>query len=179
MTAGPVRRLRATVGDLVIVLLWAVVAAGVGVLLRTTGAAPNSPGGWDLVAFLTLVVPVAATHVVLEVRSGATPGKRWAGLAVVGGDGSHPTLRVAVLRSVVKFGPWQVAHSAAFRLAAGSDAALWLWLATGAQLVVLVSGLLVVGRRDRRSLHDLLAGTRVVALRAGGTADSGAPAVTA
>jgi uncharacterized RDD family membrane protein YckC len=86
---------------------------------------------------------------------------------------------VAVVRSAVKFAPWQLAHSAVFRLVAGSQDAVWLWLASSAQLVVLGSAVTVAARQDGRALHDLVAGTRVVAGRAGHSADSGGRVLTA
>lgn len=179
MTPRPLARLRAVAGDTTIVLLWAAVAGAVCVVLRLLGAAPTTPAGWDGVAFVTLVLPVAATHAVVEARRGATPGKRWVGLAVVARSGPRPSPGTAAVRAAVKFAPWQLAHSAVFRLVDGSQDVVWLWLASAAQGVVVVSAVLSLVRRDGRALHDLVAGTRVVALRAAGTADSGASVPTA
>lgn len=155
------RRLRATLGDVVLVLPWVAFAGAVGLALRGVDAVPDTPVGRDLLALATLVAPVTVTAAWFESGPrGATPGKRWAGLHVVGADGGGLDRRTAVLRSAVRFLPWQLAHTAVFHLVDGSGSPAWFVVSGLAQATVLVSWGLVA--RDGRALHDRVVGARVV-----------------
>lgn len=118
------------------------------------------------VAFLTLTVPVALYFALSEAScSRATLGKRALGLRVTTMDGGRVPLGRSLLRSAVKFAPWEVAHTAiwhtpgqpfisppAARNVAGYALALGgaTWYA----------GALFVGAR--RTPYDRIAGTTVV-----------------
>src|SRR5579875_714607 len=118
------------------------------------------------VAFLTLTVPVALYFALAEAsRSRATPGKRALGLRVTTLDGGRVPLGRALLRSAVKFAPWEVAHTAIWHTpgqpffsppAAGNVVGYALALGGAAWYV----GTLCVG--DRRTPYDRIAGTLVV-----------------
>jgi uncharacterized RDD family membrane protein YckC len=60
--------------------------------------------------------------------------------------------------------PWQLAHTAVFRMAAGSQQARWPVLAVVAQLMVAGSAVTLLRDPDHRAWHDLLTRTRVVAV---------------
>jgi uncharacterized RDD family membrane protein YckC len=147
--------------DLPLVVVWVLFTAAVGALLRAVDATPATPEGWDLYAFLTLVSPVLLSFAALESGAArATPGKRRLGLAVGDRDGARISRGRALVRGLVKFAPWQMAHTAVFQMTAGrSSVALWA-LSIAAQALVLVSaGLVVFG--GGRALHDRVAGTWV------------------
>lgn len=126
------------------------------------------------VAFLTLTVPVALYFALSEAsRSRATMGKRALGLRVTRMDGGRVPLGRSLLRSAVKFAPWEVAHTAiwhtpgqpfvsppATRNVVGYALALCgaAWYA----------GALFVGAR--RTPYDRIAGTLVVSDAADGPA---------
>ena len=169
------RRLRALLGDVVLVLPWVAFAGAVGLGLRVVDAAPTTPVGRDALAFVTLVGPTTVTAAWLE--SGprrATPGKRWAGLQVVGLDGGTLPRHTALLRSVVRFLPWQLAHTAVFHLVDGSTSPAWFAVSVAAQATVLLSWVLVA--RDGRALHDRVTGARVVPAATPGAGARGASA---
>jgi len=93
----------------------------------------------ESIAFLPLVwlftlIFVGAYTTVLHAMAGQTVGKMVVGVRVVGDDGAPPTIGVALLRYFAYF----------------------------VSLVTLLGGYAMAGlRRDKRALHDLIAGTRV------------------
>jgi uncharacterized RDD family membrane protein YckC len=117
-----------------------------------------------MLALGSLIAPSALTFAVMEASAWqATPGKTLVGLRVQSVDGHRLTLAQALARNTVKLAPWQLAHTAVFRMAAGSPQRRWPVIATAAQLAVVGSA--VTSWRDphHRCWHDLLARTRVVA----------------
>ena len=165
LTAGPPgRRLLATALDLPIVAGCAVAAGVVGLGLRSIGLRLETPVALDVLAFATLVAPVAVTLALLEAgpRS-ATPGKRRLGLRVVDDTGLGISRRRALVRAAVKLAPWQLAHTAVFHLAGGDTSPGWVAVSLTAQALVLASVAVMALDPRHRAPHDLVAGTRVVA----------------
>lgn len=161
--SGTRRRLQALALDLPVVVGWAVLAGGVGMVLRWLNALPDTPAGRDALAFGLLVLPTMLTFALFEASTRqATPGKRRAGLRVVDSNGRRLAPWRSLLRSAVKFGPWQMAHSAVFHLAADATDGGYLVLSIAAQALVLASFTTMIIDRRRRAFHDLLAGSRVV-----------------
>jgi len=123
----------------------------------------------DLLAFLTTVLPVVAYFAWNEgSAAGATWGKRRVGLKVVGLDGQPLGRSQALVRSVVKFIPWQMAHTALFSIpgfpTATGDPPDWtVWLLGGMWVVVVVYlvGLTQLG--GGRTIYDRLSASKVVA----------------
>lgn len=119
------------------------------------------------VAFLTLTLPVALYFALSEAsRSQATLGKRALGLRVMTTDGARVPVGRSLLRSSVKFAPWEIAHTAIWHTpgqpfvsppAAGNIAGYALALA-GASWY---AASLFIG--DRRTPYDRVAGAMVVA----------------
>lgn len=158
--------------DLGVIAAWAALAAGVGWWGRRRQWR-LSPGQADALALGALVAPTIVTFAAMEASARqATPGKLVIGLRVQSVDGSRLSLARALARNVVKLAPWQVAHTAVFRMAAGSEQRRWPVLAIGAQLAVMGSAATLLRDPRHRCWHDLIAGTRVVAF----PSSSGAPA---
>lgn len=165
------RRLRAYGIDVAVMAGWQGALAAGAVLLpggRARARVFRAPGTADLAQFVTGVLPAA-----LYLASGesgparATAGKRSARLVVVAeGGGRARTGRIAV-RTAVKLLPWQLAHLGVARavgVAPGRYAARTARAAFGAAITLTaVSCALAAFRADGRALHDLAAGTRVVA----------------
>jgi len=162
--AGLSRRLASLAWDLPVIAAWALFAGIVGVALNIlVGPQPRSPWSLDLQAFLTLILPVVLTFSYLEgSRRQATFGKRRMHVVVTDADGLSTGFRRALVRSVVKFLPWQLAHTAVFHLAGGSTSLAFLALSIGAQLLVVASALVMAIDGRHRALHDWVAGTRVM-----------------
>lgn len=101
-------------------------------------AIESSPGFQLVVVFFTLAFTAAYTSV-LHAMTGQTVGKMLVGVRVVGTDGELLPLGAAFLR----------------------------WLGYWASAAMLGFGYVIAGlRRDKRALHDLLAGSRVERLGA-------------
>jgi uncharacterized RDD family membrane protein YckC len=129
---------------------------------------PSSPILADIIAFLLSVLPVTLFMALQEGSSlQATMGKRWRRLRVTTLSGGRVSMRRALVRSAVKFLPWQVAHTSLFHIPgwptevqfipAGSLAGLIL-----SQGAVVACILIILLSRSGRAPHDWIAGTRVV-----------------
>lgn len=161
--AGPNVRIRAQVADLAVIAGWVTAAAAAGLVARAAGYDFADPSKADLFALATLVAPVTVTFALQEASPRqATFGKRRRGLQVTDKDGHRLRPGRALARSVVKFAPWQLAHSAVFGLLADPSSTSLTALAIGAQLVMVASVATMSYDPGHRTLHDLLAGTRVV-----------------
>jgi uncharacterized RDD family membrane protein YckC len=162
------RRLLALFLDYGVVVAWLAVVAAVFVPLYFVGVRPWGEHA-DLAAFTASVLPVWLYLTVTEAGPAhATWGKRRAGLRVVGPAGAPVRFGRSAARNAVKLLPWQLAHLGVAALLAGPEAATlvrpaaaWVPL-TASYVLVAVTVAIVLVRRDRAALHDLVAGTRVV-----------------
>lgn len=122
--AGFARRLKAFAFDYIIIfgyiLLLAVVTMAV---IKVSGLLdlylrwPENPILADLMAFVTLVLPVILYFTLQESSSKqSTWGKRKARIRVVNADGGALTQWQAFIRSLVKVIPWQIAHTSLFHV---------------------------------------------------------------
>ena len=135
------------------------------------GAAPSPgapPWGYDLLAFMTLVLPVILYFGISEGSMGqATWGKRRMGLRVVGQDGARLGTARSLLRSSLKFLPWQISHTCLFHVPGWpmnpESPPTWVVFGFGAALGLVSTyvGALVVSR-EGRTLYDRIAGSWVV-----------------
>jgi uncharacterized RDD family membrane protein YckC len=167
-------RIKAFGFDYLLILGYLAVLAGVGTWL-TLGPAGDrwtllmsDPSRADLVAFLTLVLPVILYFALSEASDvGATAGKRRIGLRVVGPGGTRLRLPRSLVRSGLKFLPWQMAHTAMFHIpgfpmSPGEPPA---WSPVILSMVWLLVALYLLGLTPifgRRTLYDRLAGSTVV-----------------
>lgn len=77
----------------------------------------TSPVFWDAVAFSILILPVGLYFALQESSSKqATWGKRLAKIRVVNADGERLSRIKALIRSAVKFLPWQIAHTSIYQI---------------------------------------------------------------
>jgi uncharacterized RDD family membrane protein YckC len=115
-------RLKAIAFDFLLVAGYILLLFGVSIaftrVMNTLGTPvlwPENPVLGDLIAFLTLVLPVILYFTLQEGSSKrSTWGKRRAGLLVVDDHGSKLSFWWAFLRSFLKFLPWQIAHTSLF-----------------------------------------------------------------
>ncbi len=164
--AGLRLRLVAFAFDLIIIAGYILVTLVIGIVIAITmGPFPQPPSLLlDLIAFLTAVLPVALYLVLQECSPRpATWGKRRKGLRVVMADGRPLSLGRSLVRSTIKFLPWQIAHVAVYRLLWVDNPPAWvtlalvlLWTLVGVYLV----SLLVT--RTHRAPYDWLAGSFVI-----------------
>jgi uncharacterized protein YjbI with pentapeptide repeats len=98
-------------------------------------------------------------------KTGKTWPKAWLGIQVVTADSPIPGYGAVLKREVSR---WGIPTVVAYGLWVGSGAFPALpWLAGLGVACALGQGMTALGGRHRRSLHDHLAGTRVVLLRGG------------
>ena len=111
----------------------------------------------QLIATLTSVVPIVIIFSYLDLKGGSV-GKRTSGLTI---HFKNKNLASCLIRNIVKFLPWQLAHVGVIR-------GMYTEFDTVSTILVVASCLLLVvlfvmgtTRRDKRHLGDMLAGTQV------------------
>jgi uncharacterized RDD family membrane protein YckC len=122
--AGFVQRLKAFLFDFLIIFAYIVVLLGVGLGI-TTIVGPleeisplfASPLFLDAMSFVVLILPVILYFSLQESSPRqATWGKRKAGIRVVNANGDKLSRKHAFVRSLVKFLPWQIAHTSIYHI---------------------------------------------------------------
>ena len=167
-------RIKAFAFDYLVIAAYLVLLVGLGSFLTFGPSAAewqafmSDPVRADLFAFAVLVLPVIL-YFALNERSEAraTWGKRRAGIEVVGPSGGRIGLGRSLVRSGLKFLPWQMAHTAmlhipGFPMSPGEPPA-WstpLLVGTWSLVALYLFGLTRFG--GRRTLYDRAAGTTVV-----------------
>jgi uncharacterized RDD family membrane protein YckC len=168
----PVRRLIAWALDYVVIAGYLVILAAASIGIQASGlhglwiAALSNAGSAELAGFVTLTLPVVLYFAFFEASpTGATFGKRALGLRVTALDGSRLSLGRALLRSAVKFLPWELAHFTIWHYVYAGRANPPAWAAFALAIVyLLVAAYLVtlfVGK-SHRTVYDRIAGARVV-----------------
>ena len=170
------RRIAAFLLDYLLILVYLGILALVGLSLalgplsEAWSALVSTAARKDLLAFFTTVLPVMAYFVWSE-RSpaGGTWGKRKLGLRVVDAQSGRISRGQAVVRSVVKFTPWQMAHSALFHIPgfpmAPQDPPTWtVWMLSAMWLVVAAYLLGLTQWGGRRTLYDRISSTHVISV---------------
>lgn len=173
--AGFAMRLRAFSFDFLIIAAYIVVLALVNFGLILGGGALDSvspllssPLAKDALAFLTLILPVILYFTLQESSPRqATWGKRKVGIRVVGRDGGPLTRTRAFVRSLLKFLPWQIAHTCLYQYPGwpSNPGEPPPWVLVGFAVVYALVGLYVVSAliaKDQRTLYDRAAGSAVV-----------------
>ena len=173
--AGFVKRLKAFMLDCLIIFAYLVVLAGVnyGILLSGgvfENSSPNfaSPIARDAIAFLTLILPVILYFTLQESSSRqATWGKRKVGIRVVNASGGRLSKKQAFVRSLVKFLPWQIAHTCIYHIEGlpFSPVAPSSMVMAGFGLVYLLVGIYIASAlisKKHRAPYDWAAGSFVI-----------------
>ena len=164
MTRPVLARMSAALLDGLVILGWlaAVAAVFVPLYLADRNPLPADGGLAHLVAFAMSVLPAWLYLSVGEAGAAhATWGKRRMGLHVTRRGGGTPGVPRVIVRNAIKLLPWQLAHLGVAPLIADPEAgglAVWLSLGAAYALVGVTVGLVLL-RRDRAALHDLVAGT--------------------
>lgn len=160
--------------DYLAIAVYLVLLLGAGILMSFGPVGDHwrsfmsDPMRADLVAFLLTVLPVTLYFALSErSEARATWGKRRANIEVVGPDGGRIGLGRSLVRSGLKFLPWQLAHTAmlhvpGFPMSPGDPPAssTALLVVTWSLVAVYVVGLTRIG--GGRTLYDRVAGTTVV-----------------
>lgn len=160
------KRFLALILDFLTIVCYGAVLFGVNMFLYLVildGVPAFAELGMNLIS-LTLIGPVFLYSVIMEAGGKhATLGKIKMKITVSSADSKPVGTGQIVLRNVVKFLPWQLAHMVIFHGFALNWELTPLW--TAMLLAVDVLPLVWIGflfRSDHRGLHDLIANTAVV-----------------
>jgi uncharacterized RDD family membrane protein YckC len=118
----------------------------------------------NLVSFFALLFPILLYFVIYEYKnSHATIGKKKVGIHVSSTSGSLYLWQI-IVRNILKLAPWQMAHMAMFNvLANNSQPTLFFYFCiTFVYVFPIVNIGFMIIRKDRRSLHDIIAKTIVL-----------------
>ena len=170
-------RIAAFLLDYLLILVYLGILALVGLSLtlgplgEAWSALVSTAARKDLLAFFTTVLPVMAYFVWSE-RSpaGGTWGKRKLGLRVVDSQYGRISLGQALIRSALKFAPWQMAHTALIHIPgfpmAPHDPPTWsVWMLITMWLVVAVYLIGLTQLGGRRTPYDRISSTRVISVK--------------
>lgn len=174
--AGFPQRLGAFALDMILILAYIIIVlvvfAGIAIgILHLPLIQGMNPVFSDLVAFVTVVLPVILYHAIQESSSRqATWGKRRLGLRVISKDGDKLSFTRSFARSVVKFLPWQIAHTCLFHIPGWPYATqvfpTWTLVGFGIVYTLLIINLITLTfTPSHRTLHDWVAGSSVVRLK--------------
>ncbi len=183
--AGLRRRIQAFLLDYVLILGYLALLAAVFVPLSRGALRKQlsslSPLGGDLLAFVTTILPVTLYFAIGDAsRKQGSWGKQRKGLRVQTVDGRRLGFGRSLLRSALKFLPWQISHTVLFN---------WPGFPTDPQpspvtyagfglVYALIGANLLSAWRTRRgqALYDLATGTEVVRGQGSGVGDHADPA---
>lgn len=116
----------------------------------------------ELTGFLFITLPVYLYFAICEgSKSHATWGKRKMGILVTGMNGQSVGLRTSLVRSALKFVPWELAHFTIWQMvipAEPSDALIYSLLGTVYGLMILYL-LSPIFSKKKQTVYDMLAGT--------------------
>lgn len=164
--AGLWRRIAAFALDFMIIAAYILILLGIGFGLNAiTGgiAILSSPLAVDALSFVVLVLPVILYFAVQEGSSHqATWGKHRMNLKVVNAQGSRLQPWQTLLRSVLKFLPWQLAHTSVINMWLGNQAPIFMVGALAAQGLVIIYILGIWLNRKHQAPYELAAGTFVI-----------------
>jgi uncharacterized RDD family membrane protein YckC len=172
--AGFAKRLKAFAFDYLIILAYIIILAGVNFGIIFMGGALDdispffaSPVVKDVIAFVTLILPVILYFTLQESSpKQATWGKRKVGLRVVNAQGKTLTKMQAFMRSLVKFLPWQIAHTSIYQIQeVVTGGPLEPFNITGFVLVYVLAGIYIAAvffSKRRRTPYDWISGSFVI-----------------
>lgn len=129
----------------------------------------QNPIAFDSLAFITVILPFTICSALLEHSSWqGTPGKRILKIRVVTMTGGKLSFSQSLLRSGLKFLPWQLAHTAVFQILLGpaSLQALFLGLSILAQCLVAANVIAALLNKRHQSFYDRISSTWVIKNRA-------------
>ena len=169
------KRLKGFAFDYLIIISYVVFLAGatlavskIAGILGLSLRWPENPIIADLIAFLTLILPVLLYFTLQESSpKQATWGKRKAGIRVVNANGGMLTRRQAFARSLIKLLPWQIAHTCIFQIGGftSTSGELSPLVITGFALVYLLVGIYIASillTKKHQTPYDWISGSYII-----------------
>ncbi|WP_213525082.1 RDD family protein [Paenibacillus sp. J31TS4] len=157
-------RIIAFLWDYVIISGYIILLIGISYLIRPLLAPlfTTNPLLAEVTGFLFLTLPVYLYFAVCEGSgSHATWGKRKVGIMVTGRYGQSIGLGSSLVRSALKFAPWELAHFTIWHMVLPSDYPESLIYSLLAVVYVLVLIYLIspLWSKNKQTVYDLIAGT--------------------
>ena len=152
----------------IIVLIAVSVLLGFGPFRQTFQGLFANPNSSEITAFLLLVLPVILYFALFECSSWqATLGKRKIGLYVTNTQGDRLSLARSLVRSFIKFLPWELAHACLWRIPGWpfdpqtppliiTVGLILVWVIIAAYVISLLMS------KKHQTLYDMIAGSYVV-----------------
>ena len=119
----------------------------------------------ELTGFLMITLPVSLYFILCECSKWqGTLGKRKMGIRVVDGFGQRIGIVRSIVRTVIKFLPWEVAHFGIWQLILPSNLSeiTVLIILTTVNLAILFYLLIPFTNKRRKNIHDWASGTIVI-----------------
>ncbi len=162
-----VRRLVAFGVDWLVIALWGGALFG-AVMVLSGGHVPSFSSPWtgQAIGFATMTVPVTLYFAISESsRAQASVGKRLLRLRVTTMSGGRLPLARSLLRSCVKFVPWECGHVVPYQtIYAGDDqVSVWVWGIAVVSLGLALMWVLTVLLRNRTP-YDAWSGASVIVM---------------
>jgi uncharacterized RDD family membrane protein YckC len=159
------RRLVAAFIDCCIILAYALSLALPAFLFPQIKGWLSRPATAHVTGFLLMTLPATAYLVIAEASSsGATLGKRLMGIRVISTAGGRLSIFQSMLRSSVRFIPWELAHSALWRVRFGASSfphSIPFWLIVATYTLVLANCASQLFDHRHRAIYDFIAGSQV------------------
>lgn len=156
--------------DYIIIAGYLIFVVAIGIVVNTffptvSHRLFSNPLSGQITGFLIITLPVSLYFILFESSAWqATWGKRRKGLQVTRTDGSRLTILRASSRTLLKFIPWELAHTCVWQISFARQAPspmitvgfVLVWILVGANIVSLWIS------PTNQTLYDWLAGTYVV-----------------
>jgi uncharacterized RDD family membrane protein YckC len=153
--------------DYLVFIIYGVVLFGLSFLFKPllTELFTTSAEVAQLTGFVLITLPVIMYFVLGESSKGmGSIGKRKLGLAVADHKGERLRIFRSLIRNLIKFTPWELAHFAIWRLRfpTGFSESFLVGILIMVNVTVLVFIFCPFLNKNRKSLYDYLAGTKVI-----------------
>lgn len=167
--AGLRLRIVAFIYDYAIIAGYLVLLGGAGAAVLSSPAVADKlftgPFRGQVVGFFLVTAPVCLYFIIMECSAAqGTRGKVRQGIYIAGADGAPPGVFHIVVRTVLKFLPWELSHLAVWHMSAAADnPPSWTyWVLAAAWLLVMGNLVSVWLSPAGQALYDRVAGSIVV-----------------
>src|SRR5690625_4011198 len=162
------KRIYAFVLDCLVIAVYGIFVVGTILFLFRLYIKPlfsSSPVTAELTGFFMITLPVSLYFILCECSKWqGTLGKRKMGIRVVDGFGQRIGIGRSVVRTVIKFLPWEVAHFGIWRLMLPSTLSEMtvLIILSAVNFAILVYFIVPLTNKKRKNVYDWVASTEVI-----------------
>lgn len=165
VNASPWRRVLAFMLDYLVIALYLGVLAGLTLIGPPLAETIETPWQAHILGFISLTLPVTLYFALAEYLVGGTLGKYLLAMQVEGVTATQVGLGSSLLRSALKFLPWELSHIALYRVAgwprAPEPLVTWQVVLFSTSLLLVLVYLVGLFAPPHRPLYDRLSGAVV------------------